>query len=127
MMLYLIITQKDLNDAIQTREHHHHQFYRNNFNYVDIHDRYWYQHHYKFHTHHWRTKMIMGIMGVGLINSWTLFCEKSAISYSEYRKDLSNSLIKSDICNQHSSVLQPDKILEEVIPDLNISITEDEQ
>jgi len=71
-----------------------HTVYKQYFNIIDVHDKFWYCYHYGFDVRHWRTKVIMGIMMTSLINAWCLYCEKSKISLLEFRDGIILSLLK---------------------------------
>ena len=53
----------------------HHQYYREEFNSVDLLDRQWYKFTASYHHNHWRTKMFFSLFQVFLINSHKLYCE----------------------------------------------------
>jgi len=90
-------TQSDLDSHIHNGFPVHHNFYKENFNTIDIHNRYWYQFQYKFQTKHWRTKMFFGLLGVAVVNSFTLWNEKERTDQLTYRECIIESLIEYDL------------------------------
>lgn len=98
---------------ISDTQHHgpptHHDIYRSNFNSIDLHDRYWHRFRYYYKTHNWRTKIIMGILTVAVLNSWTLYSESVEIELGVFREIIAVNLL-NDVFEW----------------DLNQSITEEE-
>jgi hypothetical protein len=71
----------------------HHQFYRDHFNGVDLHNRFWYQFHFSFRVKHWRTKMLLSVFESAVTNSWVLACEDSQLELAVFRAALFQHLL----------------------------------
>lgn len=56
--------------------------------------------HESYKVHHWRTKMLLSLMTVFLINSWTLYNESQRMSLSDYRNIVSLWLMFPDFNDQ---------------------------
>jgi hypothetical protein len=70
----------------------HHDYYRSNFNCVDLVNRLWYQFCFSFHVYDWRQKMLLSILSTGVINSWVLYNENVKSTLKSFRIDISRSL-----------------------------------
>jgi len=62
----------------------HHSLYRDKFNGVDLHDRYWYKLNYNYQVKNWHTVYAFCLFKVGVINSWVIFNELKRIDMDEY-------------------------------------------
>lgn len=81
-----------------------HEFYRNNFNSVDLHTRRWYNAYFAYGVRHWRAKMILSILTCGIVNVYTVLTELPNMNFKVYRRDLARILIKyknNEIKNNH--------------------------
>jgi len=62
-----------------------HQLYREKFNAVDLHDRYWYKLPYNYQVKSsWKAAYLFAVMKIALINSWVLHNELSRMELKEY-------------------------------------------
>ncbi len=71
----------------------HHQYYREEFNAVDILDRHWYKYTANYQHKHWRSKLFFCLFQVFLINSHTLYCESYSSEEMNSRKPPPKSLM----------------------------------
>jgi hypothetical protein len=60
-----------------------HQFYRAHFNIVDLIDRYWYKVADCHHNIRWKSKLMFGIMRLGMVNCWALWL---SVQYEQWRQ-----------------------------------------
>ena len=72
----------------------HHNYYRSHFNGVDLHNRYWYAFSFSFKVNHWRTKLLLSMLGSAVVNSWVLSCEQVMNEYKSFRVDAARDLCK---------------------------------
>jgi hypothetical protein len=94
--------QKDsidnLLDKIETRSFNskppHHQFYRENFNHVDRHDRYHFICCAKFKVTSWETKMLPSILTDIIANSWVMESEFTRLELPVFRILVATELLK---------------------------------
>ena len=70
----------------------HHSHYRNTFNAIDLHDRFW----NKRQDHHalrfWRSKFIISLLQSGMINAWVLCSQSTPITFETYCQSLTQKL-----------------------------------
>jgi len=90
MKTYKQIEQSNLILKKNKEQGSHHQFYKDNFNGVDLLDRIYYTTEPQFKTKEWKCKMLLSIMETVLINACTLLCEFKGekINYLVFRKEL---------------------------------------
>jgi hypothetical protein len=85
----------------KVKQTNQHQYYREIFNAIDLHDRQWYQLTAPYHLNHWRKKLFFSVFQVFLINSYTLFREsipdnQQPIDIQEYRNNIGPLLVLFD-------------------------------
>ena len=71
-----------------------HNFYKSNFNFIDIADKYWYKVNDCHDNWKWRSKMLFAIMRMAVLNSWSLFCSVEFQKWKQYHKELVLELIQ---------------------------------
>ena len=79
----------------QTDQPEIHNFYKNNFNLIDINDKAWYSVEECHPNHHWECKMLISIMRDVMLNCWTLFCQTKYMKFKAFRADLIKDLLKT--------------------------------
>jgi hypothetical protein len=79
--------------AIHTSTPPHHMLYREHFNGVDLHDRYWYRFSFCFRCNNWRTKMLLSLFGSAVVNAWVLGCEDTNLDLALFRIGLTEKLL----------------------------------
>ena len=90
-----LISQDELNSiknkflsASQQKPAPHHNYYHSNFNAVDIHDGFW----NKLQNHHsvrnWKSKMILALLDIGLVNSWSIYNSFKSITLMEFYENI---------------------------------------
>jgi hypothetical protein len=60
-----------------------HIFYRKHFNMVDLIDNYWYKVADHHHNIRWRSKLLFGILRLGMVNCWALWL---SLEYQQWRR-----------------------------------------
>jgi hypothetical protein len=68
-------------------------YYKTHFNYIDRLDRLWYQHHFGYPIRRWRSKLVISILDVAMINSYVLYSEFHKVSYTDFRRSLARALM----------------------------------
>ena len=86
--------EKDLEAAISTSATPHHNFYRNNFNHVDLHNRRFYKWFYRFKINDWTAKMVLSVLTDMVTNAWAAYCEKNEIKLKDFRTKLAKELME---------------------------------
>jgi len=86
---------KEIDTTYFSSEPLQHQFYRQYFNAIDCHDRYWYKLPYNYQVKsNWKTVYLFCILKVGLINTWVLHNELVRIDLKDYLIDIAKYLLK---------------------------------
>lgn len=70
-----------------------HNFYRANFNGVDLHDRYWNRLQDQHSMKGWQAKFTFGLLQSGLINSWVCYRQFEEVTLDRYADRLASSLL----------------------------------
>lgn len=68
-------------------------WYGDHFNFVDLHDRRFYQVEYKHRILHWRTMFTQSLINVFLINLWVLWNQRYPTDLLTFRKNLALFLL----------------------------------
>lgn len=71
-----------------------HEFYRDNFNLVDLADRHWYSVEDRHHHHQWKTKMILAILCDAIMNLWVYASKMEYHSWLPWRITLAKTLMQ---------------------------------
>jgi hypothetical protein len=84
-------TRRELESKGNSTAAPHHALYREEFNAVDLFDKYYYKSTAPYPVKHWRTKMFLSMFQVFFINSFTLYRDllsysKNSIRLAEYRE-----------------------------------------
>jgi len=67
------LIKKQLTESSRQEMGIQHDLYRQYFNVVDLHDKYWYKIQCKHRINDWVPKLIISLLYTGLINSWSIF------------------------------------------------------
>jgi len=79
---------KELRKSFHT-DASHHIFYRENFNAVDLHDRFWYSFNYNYIVKDWKQTYFFALFKMALINSWVIYNEKERVKLLEFLEEVS--------------------------------------
>lgn len=71
-----------------------HDFYRDHFNLIDLHDRYWYRAQDSHHNHSWKSKLLLGNMKIAMINAWVACELVHHKPYLDFRKHVAVEMLK---------------------------------
>lgn len=89
----VICAKKSLESATSSQTPLHHEYYRRNFNAIDLIDKAW----YSLQNHHtiqeWESKYIISVLQLGILNSWTLFKFFENVSLLEFYEKLAKDLL----------------------------------
>lgn len=69
------------------------KLYNTHFNYLDLHDRYFYSVEYKHRIQNWHTKFLLDVVNVLIINAWTLYATKHLIEFVAFRRALAEEIL----------------------------------
>jgi hypothetical protein len=72
----------------------HHAHYKEHYNSIDQHDRYWYQLECQHPISQWRAKFILSVLQSSMINSWILFKYFGGLGLREYREEIIKSIFE---------------------------------
>ncbi len=75
----------------------HHQHYRDTFNFVDLHDRWWNELQMNHTIISWRSKFIISILETGLINAFVLYRHLKNVDLLEFCKQIAIDICKNNI------------------------------
>lgn len=67
--------------------------YNTHFNYLDLHDRYFYKVEYKHKILNWHSKFALDLINVFIVNCWTLYTQKELIDFLPFRRALAEALL----------------------------------
>jgi hypothetical protein len=70
------------------------QHYKKYFNPIDRHNRWWYQHAYSYPNHKWRSKMVISVGDMAIVNTYVLFNDFKILDYTNFRKQLGRALME---------------------------------
>jgi len=91
----------DLKKLLRSSSHKtsppHHGYYKDYFNGVDLHDRFFYKQRSHHSIRNWEPKFIWSILQVGLNNSWALFCSIQDVPFLDFCETVSNVLIDPNL------------------------------
>jgi hypothetical protein len=71
-----------------------HDFYKSYFNLVDLVDRYWYKVQETHGNWKWKSKMLLAIMRMAVINVWSISCQGEYEKWLQFRESLAENLTK---------------------------------
>jgi hypothetical protein len=71
----------------------HHQFYKENFNSVDLHDSRFYDQNYQYPCNNWRTKMLLSLLTDAMTNVFTLVNEHRVINIIDLRREIAEKVM----------------------------------
>ena len=86
-----------LNQDFFISENIYHELYKENFNFVDIIDKYYYKVEDHHHYWNWKFKMVKVILKLCIYNAWVMSSEYFLFDLLEFRDDIASTLLKSNI------------------------------
>jgi len=86
-------TLAQIDSSFASGEAEQHSFYKDHFNGVDLHDRYWYKLAYSYQIRDWTTVYFFALLKVALINVYVLHRELDNVDLPNYVSRLASYLI----------------------------------